>query len=281
MSGLTVGAVYGLIGIGFTGIYNVTGIVNFAQGDMAMIGAMIGIGTFALGVPLPIAVLIGILAAAVLSSLLERWVVRYISHDLLGAVIVTIAIGVALQGAAVAIWGTDARALPAFSGEKPINVFGATIPPQAIWVVALAALFVLLLNAFFSYTYLGKAFRACAVNRFAAEICGIDARRISNIAFILSGVLGAAAGLVVSPITFIQYDTGIPLAIKGFTACVIGGLGNPFGAMVGGLALGVIEAMSSGFVSSGFKNAIAFVLLLLFLAVKPDGLFGDLERSGR
>ena len=281
MSGLTVGAVYGLIGIGFTGIYNVTGIVNFAQGDMAMIGAMIGIGTFALGVPLSLAVVIGILAAALLSSLLERWVVRYISHDLLGAVIVTIAIGVALQGAAVAIWGTDARALPAFSGEKPINVFGATIPPQGIWVVALAALFVLLLNAFFSYTYLGKAFRACAVNRFAAEICGIDARRISNIAFILSGVLGAAAGLVVSPITFIQYDTGIPLAIKGFTACVIGGLGNPFGAMVGGLALGVIEAMSSGFVSSGFKNAIAFVLLLLFLAVKPDGLFGDLERSGR
>ena len=281
MSGLTVGAVYGLIGIGFTGIYNVTGIVNFAQGDMAMIGTMIGIGTFALGVPLSLAVVIGILAAALLSSLLERWVVRYISHDLLGAVIVTIAIGVALQGAAVAIWGTDARALPAFSGEKPINVFGATIPPQGIWVVALAALFVLLLNAFFSYTYLGKAFRACAVNRFAAEICGIDARRISNIAFILSGVLGAAAGLVVSPITFIQYDTGIPLAIKGFTACVIGGLGNPFGAMVGGLALGVIEAMSSGFVSSGFKNAIAFVLLLLFLAVKPDGLFGDLERSGR
>jgi branched-chain amino acid transport system permease protein len=276
LSGLTVGSIYGLVGIGFTGVYNVTGIVNFAQGDFAMFGAMIGIAIWGMGVPVPLAILLAVLLTGLLASAMERWAIRPIAHNQLGAVIVTIGLGVILQGVAVAVWGTDARALPAFSGERPLHILGATIAPQALWVIGSAAVLVLLLSLFFQYTYLGKAFVACALNRFAANICGIDAKRMSNIAFVLSGLLGAFAGLVVSPITFIQYDTGVPLAIKGFTACIIGGLGSPIGAMVGGILLGILEALAAGYLSSGFKNAIAFVVLLSVLLLRPNGLLGDL-----
>ncbi|MCC6777312.1 MAG: branched-chain amino acid ABC transporter permease [Hyphomicrobiales bacterium] len=276
LSGLTVGSIYGLVGIGFTGVYNVTGIVNFAQGDFAMFGAMTGIALWGMGVPVPLAILIAVVLIGSLAGAMERWTIRPIAHNALGAVIVTIGLGVALQGVAVAIWGTDARALPAFSGERPLHILGATIAPQALWVIGSAILLVVLLSLFFQYTYLGKAFVACALNRFAASICGIDARRMSNIAFVLSGLLGAFAGLVVSPITFIQYDTGVPLAIKGFTACIIGGLGSPIGAMIGGVLLGILEALAAGYLSSGFKNAIAFVMLLAVLLLRPTGLLGDL-----
>ena len=194
--------------------------------------------------------------------------------------IVTLGVGVVLQGAAVVLWGTDARALPAFSGETPLHLFGATLTPQAIWIVAISALLVVGLGGFFKFTYLGKTLMACALNRFAADICGIDVKRMANISFILSGALGAIAGLVVSPIAFIQYDTGIPLAIKGFTACIIGGLGNPVGAILGGIVLGILEALATGYLSSGFKNAIAFVLLLVILVVRPTGFFGDLLSKG-
>jgi branched-chain amino acid transport system permease protein len=276
LSGITVGSIYGLVGIGFTGVYNVTGIVNFAQGDMAMFGAMLGIALWEAGVPVPLAILLAVAAMGLLAGAMERWAIRPISHNLLGAVIVTIGLGVIMQGAAVAIWGTDARALPAFSGEQPLRFLGATLAPQALWVIGTAAVLVAALAAFFNFTYLGKAFMACALNRFAAHICGIDSKRMSTIAFVLSGSLGAIAGLVISPITFIQYDTGIPLAIKGFTACIIGGLGNPLGAMIGGILLGILEGLASGYLSSGFKNAIAFVLLLSVLLLRPTGLLGDL-----
>jgi len=282
LSGITVGSIYGLVGLGFTGVYNVTGIINFAQGDMAMLGAMLGIALWGMGMPVPLAIVLAVLTMGLLAGTMERWAVRPIGDNMLVAVIVTLGLGVAMQGIVVAVWGTDARALPAFSGEQPLHILGATLPPQALWVIGTAVVLVAALYGFFQYTFLGKAFVSCALNRFAADICGIDRKRMSNIAFVLSGSLGAIAGLVVSPITFIQYDSGIPFAIKGFTACIIGGLGNPIGAMLGGIILGVLEAFAAGYTSSGFKNAIAFVLLVVVLLLRPAGLLGDtLERTGR
>jgi branched-chain amino acid transport system permease protein len=137
------------------------------------------------------------------------------------------------------------------------------------------------LSLFFGRTYLGKAFRACAVNPYAAQLSGIEVRTMAVVSFVLSGVLGAAAGIVVAPLVLVQYDTGIPLGIKGFVACIIGGLGHPAGAAIGGLVLGMLESLATGLVSSGFKNAIAFVLLLGFLLVRPGGLLGELERVHR
>ena len=281
IAGLVVGSIYGLVGIGYTGVYNVTRIVNFAQGDFAMVGAMTAIAIFELGAPLPLAILTAIAAVGTLGAAVERWAIRPARADEVRGIIITLGVGVFLQGAAVKLWGTDARPLPAFSGERPISVLDATVPPQALWVLGTAVVLMAGLHVFFRATYLGKAFRACAVNPYAARLSGIEVRTMSVISFVLSGVLGAVAGIIVAPIVLTQYDSGITLGIKGFVACVIGGLGHPTGAAVGGLLLGVLEAFAAGLLSSGYKNAIAFLLLLGFLFLRPGGLLGELERVER
>ena len=281
ISGLMVGSIYGLIGIGFTTIYNVTGIVNFAQGDFAMVGALSAIMFYAAGSPLWVAIILAIILVGLLATLIERFAIRPIGTHVTRGIIATICVGVVLQGAAVLIWGSDAQPMPAFSGDRPFNLWGTTILPQTLWIFGTAATLMVLLYLFFQKTYPGKIMRACAINPFAAQLMGIRLNAMRTFSFLLSGMFGAIGGIIVAPIALTQYDSGIGLGIKGFVACIIGGFGNPIGAAVGGLLLGVLEAMSSGFISSGFKNAISFVLLLLFLSVRSGGLLGDLEKVGR
>lgn len=281
LAGVMVGSIYGLIGIGFTTVYNVTGIVNFAQGDFAMVGALSAITLYAAGLPLVLAILSALAIVGLLAAVVERFAVRPIGPHVIRGIIITIGVGVVLQGIAVIVWGTDAYPMPAFSGETPFAFFGATVVPQTLWIIGTAALLMIALYFFFQRSYLGKAFRACAVNPFAAQIVGIKLKNMRVVGFVLSGVFGAISGIIVAPIALTQYDSGLSLGIKGFVACIIGGFGNPVGAALGGLLLGVLEAFSSGFLSSGFKNAIAFLLLLLFLAFRPGGLMGDFEKVGR
>jgi branched-chain amino acid transport system permease protein len=279
LGGLVVGSIYGLIGVGFTCIFNVTGIVNFAQGDFAMIGAMSGIALIAGGIPMPVALLLAIVLTCLVAAVIERTAIRPVRGDVMRGIVVTIGIGVVLQGIAAILWGTDAQPMPAFSGEKPLRVFGATIVPQSLWVIGTAVALVIVLDLFFRRTYLGQMFRACAMNPFAAQIVGMRTDTMSLIGFIMSGALGATAGIIVAPIALTQYDSGLSLGIKGFVACIVGGFGNPIGAAVGGLMLGVMEAFAAGYVSSGYKNAIAFVLLLAFLLFRPGGLLGEFEKA--
>jgi branched-chain amino acid transport system permease protein len=281
VGGLVVGSIYGLVGVGYTGVYNVTRIVNFAQGDFAMVGAIGAIAVYELGAPLPVAIALALGTAAVLGAAVERGAIRPARADEARGIIITLGVGEFLRGLVVAVWGTEARPMPAFSGERPIELVGATVPPQALWVLGASIALMTALSLFFGRTYLGKAFRACAVNPYAAQLSGIEVRTMAVVSFVLSGVLGAAAGIVVAPLVLVQYDTGIPLGIKGFVACIIGGLGHPAGAAIGGLVLGMLESLATGLVSSGFKNAIAFVLLLGFLLVRPGGLLGELERVHR
>jgi branched-chain amino acid transport system permease protein len=279
LGGLVVGSIYGLIGVGFTCIFNVTGIVNFAQGDFAMIGAMSGIALIAGGIPMPVALLLAIVLTCLVAAVIERTAIRPVCGDVMRGIVVTIGIGVVLQGIAAILWGTDAQPMPAFSGEKPLRVFGATIVPQSLWVIGTAVALMIVLDLFFRRTYLGQMFRACAMNPFAAQIVGMRTDTMSLIGFIMSGALGATAGIIVAPIALTQYDSGLSLGIKGFVACIVGGFGNPIGAAVGGLMLGVMEAFAAGYVSSGYKNAIAFVLLLAFLLFRPGGLLGEFEKA--
>jgi branched-chain amino acid transport system permease protein len=279
LGGLVVGSIYGLIGVGFTCIFNVTGIVNFAQGDFAMIGAMSGIALIAGGIPMPVALLLAIVLTCLVAAVIERTAIRPVRGDVMRGIVVTIGIGVVLQGIAAILWGTDAQPMPAFSGEKPLRVFGATIVPQSLWVIGTAVALMIVLDLFFRRTYLGQMFRACAMNPFAAQIVGMRTDTMSLIGFIMSGALGATAGIIVAPIALTQYDSGLSLGIKGFVACIVGGFGNPIGAAVGGLMLGVMEAFAAGYVSSGYKNAIAFVLLLAFLLFRPGGLLGEFEKA--
>ena len=277
ISGLVIGSIYGLAGIGFTGIYNVTGVVNFAQGDKAMIGAMLAITFSQAGMPLLAAIALAVALTGLVAVAIERFTMGPIGNDVWRGIIVTIGVGIALRGIAVVIWGTEARGLEAFSGDEPIRFLGATITPQSLWVLGVTIVLALGLALFFQLTYIGKAFRACAVNPFASRIVGIDARTMSVIAFAISGFLGAIAGIIVTPVTLMQYDTGLLIGLKGFVACIIGGFGNPIGALVGGLVLGVAESLSAGYLSSGYKNAIAFVVLLGFLIFRPEGIFWEID----
>lgn len=278
LSGIVVGSIYGLIGVGFTCIFNVTGIVNFAQGDFAMVGAMSAIALLAAGIPLPVAIVLAIVITAAVAALIERTAIRPVRSDVVRGIIVTIGIGVILHGVAALLFGTDAQPMPAFSGETPIRILDATIAPQALWVTGTALAAMVVLELLFRKTFIGQMFRACAINPFAAGLVGIRVGTMSLISFIMSGVLGAVAGIVVAPIALTQYDSGLQLGIKGFVACVVGGFGGPIGAALGGLLLGIVEAFAAGYISAGYKNAIAFVLLFVFLLFRPGGLFGDLEK---
>jgi branched-chain amino acid transport system permease protein len=279
ISGLVVGSIYGLIGVGFTCIFNVTGIVNFAQGDFAMIGGMSAIALITAGVPMPLAILLAIVLTCGVAAIIERTAISPVRGDVIRGIIVTIGIGVIIQGIAVILWGTDAQPMDSFSGDRPIRLFGATILPQSLWVVGTAAVLMILLEGFFRRSYLGQMFRACAINPFAAQLVGIRTGTMSLVSFIMSGALGAIAGVIVAPIALTQYDSGLTLGIKGFVACIVGGFGGPIGAAIGGLVLGLLEAFAAGYVSSGYKNAIAFVLLLAFLLFRPGGLLGEFEKT--
>lgn len=280
-SGLVVGCIYGLIAIGFTAVYNVTSIVNFAQGDASMLGALMSAGLLSAGVPLLLAIPVAVVAVGLLGVLIERIAIRPVGPDVMRGIIITIGLGVALEGVAAIAWGTDAQPLPAFSGERPVLLGPVAVQPQAFWILGTTAALMVLLYLFLTRTYLGKAFRACAANPFAAGLTGVPAHAMRAIGFFLSGAVGAVAGIIVAPIALMQYDSGIFLGIKGFVACIIGGFGNPIGAALGGLLLGVLESLSTGYVSSGFKNAISFVVLLAFLFLRPGGLLGEMDTVRR
>lgn len=280
-AGLMTGCIYGLIAVGFTAVYNVTGIVNFAQGDASMLGALAAIGILGFGVPLPIAVILSICIVAAVFVFVERIAIRPAGANPIRGIIITIGVGITLQGIAAIIWGTGAHPLPAFSGESFLSFGEVTVPLQSLWIAGITALLMFFLYMFFSKTYVGKAFRACAMDPVAAGLMGIPANAMRGMGFLISGAVGAVAGIIVAPIAFMQFDSGIPLGIKGFVASVIGGFGNPIGAVIGGLLLGIVEAFSTGYLSSGFKNAIAFLVLLVFLLVRPGGLLGEFDTVKR
>jgi branched-chain amino acid transport system permease protein len=281
LSGLVIGSIYALSAIAYTAIYNVTGVINFAQGDMAMFASLVAIAGHEHGLGYAPSVVLAVLVGGLLGAAIDRIAVRPVRHNLTLAIIVTIGVGIILQGAAMLLFGTEAQTLPSPVPSGNIAILGASLPNHSALTLVVAALLMVLLGLLFQGTYIGRAFRACAVNPMAARLVGINVGAMSTLAFVLSGVLAAIAGVMIAPITLMQYDTGVAIGLKGFVACMIGGLGNPMGALFGGLFLGVLEAMTAGFLSSGYKNAIAFVLLIGFLMLRPGGLLGNLEpRAG-
>jgi len=275
VSGLTQGAAYGLIGLGFTMIFNTTGIINFAQGEFVMLGGMLAVWFLGAGLPLPLAVLAACLATAVVGALMERLTIRPLAGaPALNAVIITIGVSIVLRGGAMLIFGKDTAALPAFSGVRPIWVLGAAIQPQSLWVLAVTLALLAALKLFFALSIQGKAMLACSCQQQAASLVGISVSRMALLSFGLSGLIGAVAGAILAPITMTAYDVGTMLGVKGFAACVLGGLGNPFGAAAGGLVIGVLESFGAGYISSGYKDAFAFIVMLLLLFVRPAGMFG-------
>ncbi|WP_342728271.1 branched-chain amino acid ABC transporter permease [Bradyrhizobium sp. B097] len=274
-SGLTVGAVYALVALGFTLIYNASDVVNFAQGEFVMLGGMVTVFVSAAGVPLPIAALIAVIASVVVGLLLY-WLAIAPARDAsaVSLIIITIGASILLKGLAQLVFDKQFHKLPAFSGDTPINLLGAAIQPQSLWVIGGTAVAVIVLYVFLEKTLIGKAVLATSASRLAARLVGINTATIMALSFGGSAAIGALAGILVTPITLTSYDVGTMMALKGFAAAMLGGMGNPLGAVVGGLLLGLLETMGAGYLSSTYKDAFAFIMILVVLFVMPQGLLG-------
>lgn len=274
-SGLTVGAVYALVALGFTLIYSASDVINFAQGDFVMIGGMGTVFLTAAGLTLPLAAILAILAAVAAGLLLHRFSIKPArGASPVALIMITIGASIFIKGIAQVVFDKQFHSLPAFSGSAPLTIAGATLLPQSLWVIGVALGLFCALYLFLERTLLGKALLATAANRLAAQLVGINVTVILALAFGVSAGIGAVAGVVVTPITLTRYDIGTLFALKGFAAAMLGGMGNPLGAVVGGLLIGLLEAFGAGYVSSAYKDAVAFLVILQVLFFMPRGLLG-------
>ena len=279
IAGLSVGAIYALIALGFGVIYNATQIVNFAQGEFVMLGALLTVTLHhSAHLPLPLACLLAVLGVVVVGVLVERLAIRPVrAAGVLAMIIVTIGVSIALRGIAMLIWGKEHVPLRPFSSVEVVRLGGAAVLTQSLWVIGITLAVMAALHLFYSRATLGKAMRAAAITREGAALVGISPGATVFWSFALAGGLGAVAGLLIAPIHMAAYGMGTMLGLKGFAAAILGGIGSSVGAIVGGLALGVLEAMGAGFAPAGlggYKDAFAFIILLIVLFARPAGLFG-------
>jgi len=281
VAGVTKGAIYAVVAIGFNIIYNTTGIINFAQGEFVMLGGMTAV-TLETFLPLPVAILGAVAITMVVGALIEIVFIRWLDNaSVLRMIIITIGISILIREAALHIWSEKVRALPYFTGNEisSLAFAGVRVSPQVLWVLGVCSVTVVCLHLFFHGTFVGRQMRACAANREAARLCGINAKNMVTFSFVLSAGIGALAGCVISPITYVQYDFGTPLAIKGFAVAILGGLGNSMAAVAAGLILGLLESFSVMVLPTAYKDAIAIAIMLAVLLVRPSGLFGSNEAA--
>src|ERR1700738_1713684 len=278
VTGPSVGCIYGLIGIGFCVIYNASGIVNFAQGAFVMLGGMVTfilLQTFA--VPLVLAAITAIVLVAAIGVVLERLLVRPLwgrNAPLFVLILPPVAAQIVLEPAPQIAAGDRPKTLPEFTDLPPIKIGAIAIGYQIIWIVAASLILIILLALFFKHTMVGKAMRACAINRDAAALQTIPVARMLALSFALSAALGAIAGILLTPTQYTAYNVGTPFAISGFIAAIVGGFGRPFGAFLGGIALGLAQAAAVVVFGAGMKNVAALSVLLIFLFLRPQGILG-------
>jgi len=289
VDGVRAGSIYALIALGFVVIHSVTGIINFAQGEFVMLGAMLSLTIYHLDLPLPpalklaLAAVLGVAGTTLVGVILERAAIHPARHSPVGSlVIITIGATVAIRALGLLVWGTRPHYLPAFSTleleDIPLYFGDIIVKTQSLWIWGTVAVVLAALFLFFERTILGKALRACAVNRRAAELMGISPSRMSLLAFGLAAALGAIAGIVLAPATRPTYDMGLILGLKGFVAAIMGGLVSLPGAVIGGLILGVAENLGAGVTKAGFKDIIAFVILVAILLLRSQGMGQGEER---
>lgn len=280
IAGLKSGAIYALIALGFTMVYAATGAINFAQGEFFMLGGLLGVWFVSLGLALPFAIVAAVVGVAIVGAMFELLAVRPIADgDPLRIIMVTIGGSVVLRQLALHLFGPDELPLPPFTPGPSIKVLGAAIERQTVWIWALTAVSVGLLAWVYRRTPFGKAMRATSITRDAARLVGIDTRFMVTASFALAAALGAIGGLVVAPLTQTAFDVGAAIGVKGFAAAILGGLGNPIAAVGGGLILGLLESLTAGYLNPLYKDAVALVVLLAVLFIRPHGLLGGKGRE--
>jgi len=280
-SGITIGSIYAMVALGFLIIYNSTGIINLAQGEFVMLGGMVAVTCHhTLHFPMPLTVITAVLVVTAVGALFELTCIHPLKNpSVLSLIMITIAASILLRGIAMFAWGKEEHGIPPFSGSEPIPIFGAMVTPQVLWILGVIFTAIILLFVMFKYTLTGKAMSAVAANRNAARLVGINVRKIVLLSFAISAGLGALAGVLLTPMTMMSFDRGTPLAVKGFSAAVVGGLGNPVGTVVAALLLGLIESFGTGLLSSHYKDVFALVILILVLFLRPSGLFSRSDQA--
>ncbi|BAU29360.1 amino acid/amide ABC transporter membrane protein 1 (HAAT family) [Aneurinibacillus soli] len=279
-SGLTIGSIYALIAMGFVITYNITGVLNFAQGEFAMLGALVCVSAVGAGLPYGVAIIISILVVVLIAGLFERIAIYPARHSSVPTlIIITIGVAIAFRGIALFIWGTEPHMLRPLTDGQPFSISGAIIQQQSVWAIGVSLLSLVAMYLFFEKTFVGKAVIACVVNRFAARLMGIRPEKMSFLSISVSGGLGAIAGIIIAPISGASYNMGLMLGMKAFIAAVIGGLSNAPAAILGAMIIGLLESFTEGLWTTGFKDAVSFGVLLLVLFLLPNGIFA--KSSGK
>jgi branched-chain amino acid transport system permease protein len=286
VSGAAIGCIYALIALGFVLIYKATETVNFAQGDLMMIGGFIGLTAMTVaGLPFALGFLLTIVAMALVGMGTERLVLRpLLGQPAFTVVMMTIGLGYLARGVVTMIpyWGTETHTLPVpwkdeviwLGGEGANHSGGLVISVEHLVIILATVALVALLYMFFRYTRLGIAMQATSQNQLAAFYMGIPVRRVNMLIWGLSSAICGVAGLLLAPITFVHANMGF-VGLKAFPAAVVGGFGSIPGALVGGLVIGIVESLSGFYLPEGFKDIAAYVVVMVMLVVKPNGLFGD------
>ena len=280
-AGFANGSLYAFIGLGFGLISRSTGVINFAQGEFAMLGAVTTEIVAAQGVPLGFAVLVAVIFCGMVGGLFYLLALQHATRATMAQLIImTIGFAILIRGAVTWGWGSDPIVVPPFTSGRPIDVFGVSILPQALWLIGTLITVTAAMWWFFRYTVTGLALRAGASNPMGAAFVGIDHKRLGALSFVAAGMLGGLGGAVWAPIAFAQVDLGVALGLKGFTAAALGGFGTTFGPIVGGLVFGLVESLAAGYLSSAYVEAISYGLLLVVLIARPQGLLGRRIRQG-
>lgn len=272
LTGVTNGSIYGVVGIGFVVIHRITGVINFAMGDLALAGAF-GAVVLARFVPLWLAVVGGIAVAALVSVVVYGLAIRPLRRQqLLVQIIATLGVAIAIRSPLQILFGSDAYQLRTFTAGPALEVGGATISRQALWVIAITAFIVVVLTVFFDRSNLGRAVTACSVNRFAAGVVGINVGLMAALSFALAGATAGAVAVAQTPMSVLTVLGGLTLSLKGFVAAILGGLDRIGLTVVGGVIVGIVEAATAIYAGALYTTLAALVLLLALLMVRPGGL---------
>ncbi len=285
ISGVTQGSIYALIGLGFTIIYAVTKIINFAQGEFVMLGGLLSFTlAHSAGLPLAPSLIVSVIGTTIVGALMYLLAIRTArSASVVSLIIITIGAAIFVRGIAAEVWGVETVRPPYFTGSNSLPFLGAYIHPQALWIIGTTVVVTIILHLFLTYTMVGKALKACAINPVASSMVGVNPRTMALIAFALAAAIGGIGGVVTAPFTLTAHNVGVMLGLKGFVAAAIGGFRSPLAAVFGGLLLGIVEALAVaanwGPFTSAYKDAIALIVLMLILLVR-SGRLAQEERTG-
>ncbi len=282
VAGIITGSIYALVAMGFTVVFKSTDAINFAQGEWVMAGGMIA-AALAMSQRLPLAIIVpaAAIAVVILGIVSERLAIFPLRRpSAMSITLITVGLAIATKALITLVLGKAPMGFAPFTPGPPLHLGAVSIERQSLWIVGVLLLVVTTVYVFFEYTLFGKALRAAAADRGAAELVGIDVARTVTWSFGLAAFLGATAGIIMTPMTMTSFNAGTILGFKGFSAAMLGGLGNVFGAVVGGIVLGLLESLAAGLLSSQYKDAVAFVMLIAVLLARPQGIFGRAQAIG-